>query len=295
MNNRVEIMEVGLRDGLQNIKENLSVEDRVSIIHGLIESGIKNIQIASFVSPRRVPQMAQAETLVKRISNINGIEFSGLIFNQQGIERAMDCGLRKIETSISMSEIYSQKNLGMDVSSSLKQLEDIVKMAKKNSLNLRAGLQCVWGYEENGNSGQSNVIERLKQIIAMGVKRISLCDTRGMANPKNVASLLEWINNKFPDIDISIHFHNTNGLGLVNLFTALNHGIKEIDTSLGGIGGSPFIKNSKGNIATEDTVYLLDSLGYEMGIDIKTISKLSKFLEKKIGSSYFGGKIYKII
>ena len=288
-------MEVGLRDGLQNIKENLSVEDRVSIIHGLIESGIKNIQIASFVSPRRVPQMAQAETLVKRISNINGIEFSGLIFNQQGIERAMDCGLRKIETSISMSEIYSQKNLGMDVSSSLKQLEDIVKMAKKNSLNLRAGLQCVWGYEENGNSGQSNVLERLKQIIAMGVKRISLCDTRGMANPKNVASLLEWINNKFPDIDISIHFHNTNGLGLVNLFTALNHGIKEIDTSLGGIGGSPFIKNSKGNIATEDTVYLLDSLGYEMGIDIKTISKLSKFLEKKIGSSYFGGKIYKII
>jgi len=288
-------MEVGLRDGLQNIKENLSVEDRVSIIHGLIESGIKNIQIASFVSPRRVPQMAQAETLVKRISNINGIEFSGLIFNQQGIERAMDCGLRKIETSISMSEIYSQKNLGMDVSSSLKQLEDIVKMAKKNSLNLRAGLQCVWGYEENGNSDQSNVFERLKQIIAMGVKRISLCDTRGMANPKNVASLLEWINNKFPDIDISIHFHNTNGLGLVNLFTALNHGIKEIDTSLGGIGGSPFIKNSKGNIATEDTVYLLDSLGYEMGIDIKTISKLSKFLEKKIGSSYFGGKIYKII
>ncbi len=295
MNNRVEIMEVGLRDGLQNIKENLSVEDRVSIIHGLIESGIKNIQIASFVSPRRVPQMAQAETLVKRISNINGIEFSGLIFNQQGIERAMDCGLRKIETSISMSEIYSQKNLGMDVSSSLKQLEDIVKMAKKNSLNLRAGLQCVWGYEENGNSDQSNVLERLNQIIAMGVKRISLCDTRGMANPKNVASLLEWINNKFPDIDISIHFHNTNGLGLVNLFTALNHGIKEIDTSLGGIGGSPFIKNSKGNIATEDTVYLLDSLGYEMGIDIKTISKLSKFLEKKIGSSYFGGKIYKII
>ena len=288
-------MEVGLRDGLQNIKENLSVEDRVSIIHGLIESGIKNIQIASFVSPRRVPQMAQAETLVKRISDINGIEFSGLIFNQQGIERAMDCGLRKIETSISMSEIYSQKNLGMDVSSSLKQLEDIVKMAKKNSLNLRAGLQCVWGYEENGNSDQSNVFERLKQIIAMGVKRISLCDTRGMANPKNVASLLEWINNKFPDIDISIHFHNTNGLGLVNLFTALNHGIKEIDTSLGGIGGSPFIKKSKGNIATEDTVYLLDSLGYEMGIDIKTISKLSKFLEKKIGSSYFGGKIYKII
>lgn len=295
MNNRVEIMEVGLRDGLQNIKGNLSIEHRLSIIHGLIEAGIKNIQIASFVNPKRVPQMAQAETLVKRISKINGIEFSGLIFNQKGIERAMACGLRKIETSISVSERYSQKNLAMDVSRSLKQLEDIVTMSKKNSLNLRAGLQCVWGYEENGNSGQSNVLERLKQIIEMGVKRISLCDTTGMATPPNVASVLEWINNKFPDIEISIHLHNTNGLGLVNLFTALNFGIKEIDTSLGGIGGSPFIKNSKGNIATEDTVYLLDSLGYDMGIDIKKLSELSKFLEKKIGSSYFGGKIYKII
>jgi hydroxymethylglutaryl-CoA lyase len=295
MDNRVEIMEVGLRDGLQNITGNISIDDRLSIIHGLIDSGIKNIQVASFVNPKRVPQMAQAEDLAKRIIKIEGIEFSGLVFNQKGVERAMNCGLRKIETSISISERYSQKNLSMDISRSLKNLKDIVGMARKNSMNIRAGLQCVWGYDSNGHPGQSAVIKPLKEIIEMGVKRISLCDTAGMADPNSVSSLLDKIFNLFPDIEISMHLHNTNGLGLVNLFAALKFGIKEIDTSLGGIGGSPFIKKSKGNIATEDTVYLMDAMGYDMGIDIKKVSKLSQALEKKIGSSYFGGKIYKII
>ena len=294
MNNRVEIMEVGLRDGLQNIRGNLSIEDRLFIIEGLIEAGITNIQIASFVNPKRVPQMAFVEDLASRIDRIKGIEFSGLVFNQKGVERALNCGLNKIETSISISERYSQKNLAMSVPESLKNLKDIVAMAKKNSMNIRAGLQCVWGFEDNNSFDSLVVIERLKEIIGMGVKRISLCDTSGLANPKKISKLLEEVISLFSDIEISIHLHNTNGLGLVNLFTALDFGIKEIDTSLGGIGGSPFIKNSRGNIATEDAVYLMESMGYDMEIDIKKISKLSRNLEKKIGSKYFSGKIYNL-
>ena len=294
MNNRVEIMEVGLRDGLQNIRGDLSIEDRLFIIEGLIEAGITNIQIASFVNPKRVPQMAFAEDLASRIDRIKEIEFSGLVFNQKGVERALNCGLNKIETSISISERYSQKNLAMSVLESLKNLKDIVAMAKKNSMNIRAGLQCVWGFEDNNSFDSLVVIERLKEIIEMGVKRISLCDTSGLANPKKISKLLEKVVSLFSDIEISIHLHNTNGLGLVNLFTALDFGIKEIDTSLGGIGGSPFIKNSRGNIATEDAVYLMESMGYDMGIDIKKISKLSRDLEKKIGSKYFSGKIYNL-
>ena len=288
-------MEVGLRDGLQNIRGDLSVEDRLFIIEGLIEAGITNIQIASFVNPKRVPQMAFAEDLASRIDKINGIEFSGLVFNQKGVERALNCGLNKIETSISISERYSQKNLAMGVSESLKNLKDIVAIAKKNSMNIRAGLQCVWGVKDSDSFDQFVVIERLKEIIGMGVKRISLCDTSGLANPKKISKLLEKVVSLFSDIEISIHLHNTNGLGLVNLFTALDFGIKEIDTSLGGIGGSPFIKNSRGNIATEDAIYLMESMGYDMGIDIKKISKLSRDLEKKIGSKYFSGKIYNLI
>ena len=295
MNNRVEIMEVGLRDGLQNVDQHISVDDRLAIIDGLIDSGIKNIQVASFVNPKRVPQMAMAEDLAKRIDRKKGVEFSGLVFNQKGVERALNCGLNKIETSISISEIYSQKNLAMDISKSLKNLKYIVSMAKSNSMNIRAGLQCVWGYEDNEPFNHLLVIERLKEIIGMGVKRISLCDTSGLANPRKLSKLLDEVLSLFSDIEISIHLHNTNGLGLVNLFTALDFGIREIDTSLGGIGGSPFIKDSKGNIATEDAVYLMEAMGYDMGIDLKKISKLSRTLEKKVGRKYFGGTIYKLI
>tara|TARA_B100001758_G_C18381988_1_gene597766 strand:+ start:1006 stop:1896 length:891 start_codon:yes stop_codon:yes gene_type:complete len=295
MNNRVEIMEVGLRDGLQNVDQHISVDDRLSIIDGLIDSGIKNIQVASFVNPKRVPQMAMAEDLVKRIDRKKGVEFSGLVFNQKGVERALNCGLNKIETSISISEIYSQKNLAMDISKSLKNLKYIVSMAKSNSMNIRAGLQCVWGYEDNEPFDHLVVIERLKEIIGMGVKRISLCDTSGLADPRKLSKLLDEVLSLFSDIEISIHLHNTNGLGLVNLFTALDFGIREIDTSLGGIGGSPFIKDSKGNIATEDAVYLMEAMGYHMGVDLKKISKLSRNLEKKIGRKYFGGTIYNLI
>ena len=295
MNNRVEIMEVGLRDGLQNVDQHISVDDRLAIIDGLIDSGIKNIQVASFVNPKRVPQMAMAEDLAKRIDRKKGVEFSGLVFNQKGVERALNCGLNKIETSISISEIYSQKNLAMDISKSLKNLKYIVSMAKSNSMNIRAGLQCVWGYEDNEPFNHLLVIERLKEIIGMGVKRISLCDTSGLADPRKLSKLLDEVFSLFSDIEISIHLHNTNGLGLVNLFTALDFGIREIDTSLGGIGGSPFIKDSKGNIATEDAVYLMEAMGYDMGVDLKKISKLSNALEKKIGRKYFGGTIYKLI
>ena len=295
MNNRVEIMEVGLRDGLQNVDQHISVDDRLTIIDGLIDSGIKNIQVASFVNPKKVPQMAIAEDLAKRIDRKKGVEFSGLVFNQKGVERALNCGLNKIETSISISEIYSQKNLAMDISKSLKNLKYIVSMAKSNSMNIRAGLQCVWGYEDNEPFDHLVVIERLKEIIGMGVKRISLCDTSGLADPRKLSKLLDEVFSLFSDIEISIHLHNTNGLGLVNLFTALDFGIREIDTSLGGIGGSPFIKDSKGNIATEDAVYLMEAIGYDMGVDLKKISKLSRTLEKKIGRKYFGGTIYKLM
>ena len=295
MNNRVEIMEVGLRDGLQNVDQHISVDDRLTIIDGLIDSGIKNIQVASFVNPKKVPQMAIAEDLAKRIDRKKGVEFSGLVFNQKGVERALNCGLNKIETSISISEIYSQKNLAMDISKSLKNLKYIVSMAKSNSMNIRAGLQCVWGYEDNEPFDHLVVIERLKEIIGMGVKRISLCDTSGLADPRKLSKLLDEVLSLFSDIEISIHLHNTNGLGLVNLFTALDFGIREIDTSLGGIGGSPFIKDSKGNIATEDAVYLMEAIGYDMGVDLKKISKLSRTLEKKIGRKYFGGTIYKLM
>lgn len=295
MTKNFEIMEVGLRDGLQIIKKDISIDYKLSIIESLIESGIRNIQVTSFVNPKRVPSMADAEELVKLLPIVKGVQFSGLVFNQIGVERAIRAGLTKIETSISISETYSYNNLGMSIPESIDNLKKIVSTADKNKMQLRAGLQCVWGSTYDGTIDQMNVIKRLSDILEMGISRISLCDTTGMARPNDVYSVLDIIYKTFPNIKISMHLHNTNGLGLLNLNEALKFDINEIDTSMGGIGGSPFIEGSSGNIATEDTIYMLDNLGYNIGIDIKKISKISRKLEEKIGGSYFSGNLYKMI
>ena len=295
MTKNFEIMEVGLRDGLQIIKKDISIDYKLSIIESLIESGIRNIQVTSFVNPKRVPSMADAEELVKLLPIVKGVQFSGLVFNQIGVERAIRAGLTKIETSISISETYSYNNLGMSIPESIDNLKKIVSTADKNKMQLRAGLQCVWGSTYDDTIDQMNIIKRLSDILEMGISRISLCDTTGMARPNDVYSVLDIIYKTFPNIKISMHLHNTNGLGLLNLNEALKFDINEIDTSMGGIGGSPFIEGSSGNIATEDTIYMLDNLGYNIGIDIKKISKISRKLEEKIGGSYFSGNLYKMI
>ena len=295
MTKNFEIMEVGLRDGLQIIKKDISIDYKLSIIESLIESGIRNIQVTSFVNPKRVPSMADAEELVKLLPIVKGVQFSGLVFNQIGVERAIRAGLTKIETSISISETYSYNNLGMSILESIDNLKKIVSTADKNKMQLRAGLQCVWGSTYDDTIDQMNVIKRLSDILEMGISRISLCDTTGMARPNDVYSVLDIIYKTFPEVKISMHLHNTNGLGLLNLNEALKFDINEIDTSMGGIGGSPFIEGSSGNIATEDTIYMLDNLGYNIGIDIKKISKISRKLEEKIGGSYFSGNLYKMI
>ena len=295
MTKNFEIMEVGLRDGLQIIKKDISIDYKLSIIKSLIESGVRNIQVTSFVNPKRVPSMADAEELVKSLPIVKGVQFSGLVFNLIGVERAIRAGLTKIETSISISETYSYNNLGMSISESIDNLKKIVSTADKNKMQLRAGLQCVWGSTYDDTIDQMNVIKRLSDILEMGISRISLCDTTGMARPNDVYSVLDIIYKTFPEVKISMHLHNTNGLGLLNLNEALKFDINEIDTSIGGIGGSPFIEGSSGNIATEDTIYMLDNLGYNIGIDIKKISKISRKLEEKIGGSYFSGNLYKMI
>ena len=183
----------------------------------------------------------------------------------------------------------------MSISESIDNLKNIVSMSDKNRMKLRAGLQCVWGSHYNGTTDQKSILKRLSDIMEMGISRISLCDTTGMARPNDVSSLLDIIYKTFPEIKISMHLHNTNGLGLLNLNEALKFDINEIDTSMGGIEGSPFIKGSSGNIATEETIYMLDNLGYDIGIDIKKVSKISRKLEKDIGESYFSGNLYKMI
>ena len=289
----ITIMETGLRDGLQVVGKYVPIKDRVIIVNGLIDAGIKNIQIVSFVNPRKVPQMSEAEDLISRLSSNNNIEYSALVFNRKGVERAINSGINKIETSISLSESYNQKNLGLNNLEAIERLENVIRLGLENKLNIRAGLQCVWGTPDNREIDLDNITSNISLILNLGVDKISLCDTSGMATPDTISRLLEFIYNDFPKVNICLHLHNTYGYGLKNLCCALQFGIKEIDTSLGGIGGTPYLKNSKGNIATEDTVSMLEKMGYHTGIDYKKVSEQSRFLEKIIGEKHFSGEMYK--
>ena len=289
----ITIMETGLRDGIQVVEKYVPIKDRVLIVNGLIDSGIKNIQIVSFVNPKKVPQMSEAEDLISRLSPDNKIEYSALVFNRKGVERAINSGINKIETSISLSESYNQKNLGLNNLEAIERLKNVIRLGLENKLKIRAGLQCVWGTQDNREIDLDNITSNISLILNSGVDKISLCDTSGMATPDTISRLLEFIYNDFPKVNICLHLHNTYGFGLKNLGCALQFGIKEIDTSLGGIGGTPYLKNSKGNIATEDTVSMLEKMGYHTGIDYKKVSEQSRFLEKIIGGMYFSGKMYK--
>ena len=286
-------METGLRDGIQAVESYVPIKDRVTIVNGLIDAGIKNIQITSFVNPKKVPQMSESEELISRLNRKNNIEYSALVFNCIGVERAINSGINKIETSISLSESYNQKNLGLNNLEAIEKLKNVIKSGLENKLDIRAGLQCVWGTPDNREIDADNIISNISSILNLGVDKISLCDTSGMATPDTTFRLLESIYNDFPEVNICLHLHNTYGYGLKNLRCALQFGIKEIDTSLGGIGGTPYLKNSKGNIATEDTVSMLEKMGYHTGIDYKKVSEQSRFLEKIIGKKYFSGEMYK--
>ena len=290
---KITLLETGLRDGLQAVKNYVSIKDRILIANGLINAGIRNIQITSFVNPKKVPQMSESEELIQSLNFKKNVEYSALVFNLRGVERAINSGIGKIETSISVSENYNQKNLGLNNKQAIERLKEVTQFAIRNKLKVRAGLQCVWGTSSDRNIQLNKILRNISFILEQGVNKISLCDTSGFATPDTVARLLELVYNKFPKINICLHLHNTYGNGLKNLRCALRFGINEIDTSLGGIGGTPYLKNSKGNIATEDTVLLLKDMGYETGIDYKLVSEQSKFLEKIIGSQYFSSRVYK--
>ena len=293
--NFILINEVGLRDGLQGVAQEVTIEQRIKIIDLLIESGIKNIQVCSFVNPEKIPQMNNAEELVKKLPKRSDVSFSAFILNQYGLERALNSGIKKIETSISLSETYSQKNVGISIAEAQDSLYSIVSEAINAKIKIRAGLQCVWGCAYEGKINVKNILKLLEEVINTGANVICLADTIGAANPHNVENLLEEIFKQFPDVKLALHLHVNNGVELDSVKVAIEMGIEQFDTSFGGIGGSPFMKGSKGNIATEEIVEHLNRLGYRSGIVSDKVSVASRMLEEIIDSAYFYGELYKLV
>jgi hydroxymethylglutaryl-CoA lyase len=289
--NNVTLIEVGPRDGFQFEKKIIPTELKVEIVRGLLAAGLKQIQVTSFVHPAKVPQMADAEELVRRLPQSEDVIFSGLVLNTQGVQRALRAGLNHVEVSISASDSHSRRNAGMPFAEAVVQVKEMIRLSQKENLVIRAGIQCAFGCVYEGQIPQDRILSIVRDYVSWGVDAIALSDTTGMAHPASVKRLLAILLPESRQIPIVLHFHDTRGLGLANVLTALQYGITRFDTALAGMGGCPFVPGAAGNIATEDTLHMMQCLGIETGIDITGVISCSLRLEKFLNKQ-FPGKIH---
>jgi hydroxymethylglutaryl-CoA lyase len=290
----VVIEEQGLRDGLQNEAKVLPTEKKLEIIDALIGAGVKRIQVASFVNPKMVPQMADTEALCAGLKTREGIVYSMLVLNQRGMQRAADAGGRHVTASISASNTHSRRNAGMTLNEARRQLAEMVALGKKNGLAVRGGIQCAFGCRYEGRIHPNTVMGMVKEQLDLGIDEVELADTTGMADPRAIQEICGPVRTLAGDKPVYLHLHDTEGKGLANALSALQVGIAHFDGALGGMGGCPFVKGASGNIATEDLVFMLQQMGIETGIDASKIAVISRSLEDFF-ERRFSGKMHHLL
>jgi len=293
-NKKISLIEVGPRDGFQFEAKIIPTELKIKTISDLADAGLKHIQVTSFVNPKLIPQMADAEKLYQSIPKKKNIIYSGLALNLKGIERANRIGVRDIEISISASNTHSKKNSGMSLEQAILHGKKMVTLAQKYNMNVRAGIQCAFGCAYEGSIPQKRILKIAQDFLSLNVNMLALADTTGMATPNSIIEILSEILPLSGKTPVVMHLHDTRGLGLINAITAIECGVTYFDTALAGMGGCPFVPGASGNIATEDMAYLMESLNMETGVDINKVAKCSKQIEKIVGKQ-FSGKIYRIL
>jgi len=291
---KIILEEQGLRDGFQTLEKTVSTEKKLEYIDRLVDAGLTRIQVASFVHPRLVPQMADAETVCKSLVKKEGIIYSGLVLNLKGVERGIDAGLEHLACSISASDTHSQRNARKTLDEAKTAFKKMVKLSKENNIIARGGIQCAFGCRFEGKIEQEHVLDMVKHHLDTGIDELALADSTGMGNPKAMFELMSKVIELSVNKPVILHLHNTEGKGLANVFAAIQSGVKIFDTAFGGLGGCPFIKSATGNIATEDTANMLHQMGYETGIDVKSVSQLSLEMEAFLGHK-LQGQLYSLL
>ena len=280
---KIILNEVGLREGFQNLRRAYSTELKLSVLDGLLQAGVRNIQLGSFVHPEILPQMADAEVFFHSAPQLDNVVYSAFILNEQGLGRAIDCGVKKVETSMSLHEGYGFKNTGMKSERAYEEMARLVHLAHRHDISIRVGLQCAWGVAEETAPGADIVLSCIEKLMTLDPDTICLADTAGLATPKIVKEYLEVILPQIGGKPLVLHFHETRQGGLANIHVALQMGIREFDCSLGGLGGSPFMANTTGNVATEQIVKTMDETGIYTGIDrfglTQAASRLKRILQ----------------
>ncbi|MFV0292727.1 MAG: hydroxymethylglutaryl-CoA lyase [Paracoccus sp. (in: a-proteobacteria)] len=264
---RILIEDEFLRDGLQNEKRLLSIREKLSILSAIEDAGVRRIQVGSFVHPKWVPQMADTDALFDRIIPKPGVTYSALVLNRGGLDRALAVGVKHLSISVSASETHSQKNTNRSVAEARTAISPVIEQALSEGIAVRAGIQSAFGCGFEGRIDPERVIKIARDYTSTGVREINLADTAGLANPRQVHNLCKRLSTLFPDVALSLHLHDTRGLGLANMLAGLQAGVTTFDAAMGGLGGCPFIPKASGNIATEDAAFLCQQIGIETGID----------------------------
>jgi hydroxymethylglutaryl-CoA lyase len=280
----VQIVEVGPRDGLQSEERTLSTTIKLAFIERLIDAGHTVIEATSFVSPKAVPQLADAEDVVKRLPKRDGVRYPVLVPNERGLERAMSAGAREVAVFASASESYSRKNLNRSRDEAIEGYRAVVRTAKDAGLRVRGYLSMVIADPWDGATPVAVAVDAGRRLLDLGADDLSLGDTIGIGTPAEVQRLIAGYRDAgVKPARLGVHFHDTYGQGLANVLAALELGVTTVDASTGGIGGSPFARQAAGNLATEDLVWMLDGLGIITGVDVRKLAAISAWLETELG------------
>lgn len=279
----VEIVEVSPRDGLQNEKVLVSTDDKIALIEQAVAAGAKRIEAVSFVNPKAVPQMADADDVMRRLRGnrdlrAEGVAIAGLILNKRGFDRAVAAQVDEVNFAIVASETFNKRNQGAAIADTMKDIVDVAAQAKDAGLRYTVTIGAAFGCPFEGEVPVERVFGMVDELAALGVTEIALADTIGVGDPWKVEQLVEGSRQRAPKADIRLHLHDTRNTGVANAYAAVRAGVKVLDASIGGIGGCPFAPAATGNIATEDTVYMLERMGVKTGFDIDRLIATAQWL-----------------
>jgi hydroxymethylglutaryl-CoA lyase len=294
---KVTIYEVGPRDGLQNEARQVPTADKIKFIDALVAAGIRDIEITSFVSPKWIPQLADASEVARGVHRPAGVRMSALVPNRRGLETAIAAGMKEIAVFLSASETHNKKNVNKSIADTLSAFDDVIPHARSAGIPVRAYVSTVYGCPYEGDVDPEKSVALVGQLRDMGVYQVSLGDTIGVANPRQVEDVLGRILAKHPPESVAAHFHDTQGTAVANCLIALTMGVTTIDSAAGGLGGCPYAPGASGNLATEDIVAMLHAMGVETGIDLDKLTEASRtaatFVGHELPSKYLKAHVGK--
>jgi hydroxymethylglutaryl-CoA lyase len=280
---KVKIVEVGPRDGLQNEKEIISAEIKIELVDRLTQAGFANIEAASFVSPKWVPQMATSAEVMAAIARKPGVVYSVLVPNMKGFEAALAARADEVVIFGAASEAFSQKNINCSIAESIERFRDVAKAAGQHGMRLRGSISCSFGCPYQGEVSADSVTDVVRRLRDLGCDEIDIADTIGVATPRKVQAIMQRAAKEFPIGRLSGHFHDTYGQALANIYASLEVGVSIFHASVAGLGGCPYAKGATGNVATEDVLYLMRGLGIDTRVDLDAVVDAGQFISRYLG------------